>query len=85
VLRTTARCLLAVLVPSLVALLACRLAWGAFGRATTGSAVGLVAGGAVLGIGYLAVARRVRVREVDLVLAPLLRLAQDRRVIGRTR
>ena len=62
-----------------------RLAGDALGKATTGSVVSLLAGGLVLGVGYLAIARRLRVPEVDLVAAPLLRAAQGAALIGRTR
>lgn len=84
VLRTTARCLVAVSGPALAALLVAWLAGEALGAGTTGSAVALVAGGLVLGTGYVAAARRVRVAEVDELVTPLLRLAQGRRVNGRT-
>jgi putative peptidoglycan lipid II flippase len=43
------------------------------GTAPAAAAVAAVLGGAVLGSGYLALARRVRVREVDELLAPVLR------------
>jgi putative peptidoglycan lipid II flippase len=85
VLRTTVRCLVAVTVPALVALLVSWLAGQALGPATTGSVMALLAGGLVLGTGYVAAARRLRVTEVDELLTPLLRLAQGRGVNGRTR
>jgi putative peptidoglycan lipid II flippase len=85
VLRTAVRCLTAAALPALVALLVTRLAQDALGQATTGSVAGVLAGGLVLGVGYLAIARRLRVREVDLVAAPLLRAAQGAPLIGRTR
>ena len=85
VLRTAVRCLTAAAVPALVALLVTRLAADALGRATTGSVAALVAGGLVLAVGYLALAKRLRVPEVDIVAAPLLRAAQGAPLIGRTR
>lgn len=84
VLRTAVRCLVAVTGPALVALLVSWLAGRALGGATTGSLVGLLTGGLVLGTGYVAVVRRMRVTEVDELLGPLLHLAQGRRSIGRT-
>jgi putative peptidoglycan lipid II flippase len=85
VLRTATRCLVAVIAPALVALLVTHLAERALGTATTGSVVAVVAGGLVLVVGYVVLVRRLRVAEVDEVLAPLLRAAQDLRVNGRTR
>lgn len=85
VLRTAVRCLVAAVLPALVALLVSALASAALGTATTGSVVAVVAGGLVLAVGYLVLARRLRVPEVDAVLGPLLRAAQDLRVNGRTR
>jgi putative peptidoglycan lipid II flippase len=77
VVRTGVRCLLAALVPAL-------LAWGvatlvrdavgeAAGEGPLASLAALTAGGAVLALGYLLAARRVRVPEVDEALAPILR------------
>ncbi|HUR51133.1 MAG TPA: murein biosynthesis integral membrane protein MurJ [Mycobacteriales bacterium] len=85
VLRTATRCLAAVTGPALVALLVAHLAQQAFGSATTGSVVAVVAGGLVIAVGYVAIVRRLRVPEIDGTLAPLLRAAQDLRLNGRTR
>jgi putative peptidoglycan lipid II flippase len=85
VLRTAVRCLTAAALPALVALLVTRLAQDALGEATTGSVTGVLVGGLVLAVGYLAIARRLRVHEVDLVAAPLLRAAQGAPLIGRSR
>jgi putative peptidoglycan lipid II flippase len=70
VLRTAVRAVFAVFLPALVAGVV-RDAVGGEGPAA--SLAALVAGGGVLGVGYLLAARRVRLREVDEVLAPLLR------------
>lgn len=72
VLRTAARCLLAAAVPAAVAALVVHLAEGYAGTAVTGAALAALLGGAVLTSGYLALARRVRVTEVEQLLAPLL-------------
>jgi putative peptidoglycan lipid II flippase len=72
VLRTTVRCLVAAAVPALVAALVVHLSEGYAGKATLGAAVAAVLGGAVLGSGYLAAARRIRVSEVEELLAPVL-------------
>ena len=85
VLRTVVRCGFASLGPALVALLVVHLSGRALGTATTGSAVSVALGGAVLVVGYLAVVRRLRVPEADIVLAPLLRAAQGARLFSRTR
>jgi hypothetical protein len=85
VLRTVIRCLLACVVPAAVALVVVRLAGQALGTATTGSLVASLAGGAVLAVGYVVAVRRLRVTEVDILLAPLLHAAQGARPNGRTR
>jgi putative peptidoglycan lipid II flippase len=85
VLRTAVRCLAAGLLPAAVALAVVRLAGDALGTATTGSVTAVLAGGAVLAVGYLVIARRLRVPEVDVVVGPLLRAAQGAPLIGRTR
>jgi putative peptidoglycan lipid II flippase len=85
VLRTAVRCLFAAVVPAAAAVLVLRLSGTAAGTATVGSAIGLLAGGLVLVTGYVAVARRLRVPELDELLSPLLRLAQGGRLTGRTR
>jgi putative peptidoglycan lipid II flippase len=85
VLRTATRCLVAVSGPALAALLVAHLSEQALGTATTGSAVAVLAGGLVLGAGYVVLLRKVRVTVVDNLLSPVLRAAQARRVNGRTR
>jgi putative peptidoglycan lipid II flippase len=72
VLRTAVRCLVAAAPAAAVTVVVARLAQDALGTATTGSLVAVVAGGAVLGVGYLALVRRMRVGEVDMLLAPVL-------------
>jgi putative peptidoglycan lipid II flippase len=72
VLRTTARCLLAIAVPAAVAALVVHLSEGYAGTAAAGAAVAAVLGGAVLASGYLAAARRLRVTEVEQLMAPVL-------------
>jgi putative peptidoglycan lipid II flippase len=72
VLRTASRCLLAVALPAVVAAVVVRLSAEYAGTATTGAAVAAVLGGAVLLSGYLALARRVRVTEVEQLLTPVL-------------
>ncbi|MCU1602665.1 MAG: integral rane protein MviN [Frankiales bacterium] len=72
VLRTTVRCLLAIAGPAGMAALVVHLSEGYAGRATGGAAVAAALGGAVLVSGYLAAARRVRVQEVEQLLAPVL-------------
>jgi len=72
VLRTTARCLLAIAVPAVAAAVVVRLSEAYAGTGTRGALVAAVLGGAVLGTGYLAAARRVRVAEVEELLAPVL-------------
>jgi putative peptidoglycan lipid II flippase len=72
VLRTTVRCLVAVAPAAAVTVVVARLAQQALGTATTGSLTALVAGGAVLAVGYLALVRRMRVPEVDALVGPVL-------------
>jgi putative peptidoglycan lipid II flippase len=85
VLRTAVRCLLACVLPAAVALVVARLAEQALGTATTGSLVASLAGGAVLGVGYVVAVRLLRVSEVDNLLSGLLHAAQGARPNGRTR
>jgi putative peptidoglycan lipid II flippase len=73
VLRTAVRCLVAALLPALLAGVLARLATAWLGQGTAGSLVAVVVGGAVLGVGYVLVVRRLRVPEVDEALAPVLR------------
>jgi putative peptidoglycan lipid II flippase len=72
VLRTTARCLAAALLPALLAAVVAAAAVRLLGQELAGSLTALVAGAAVLGVGYVALARRLAVPEVDEVLGPLL-------------
>jgi putative peptidoglycan lipid II flippase len=72
VLRTTVRCLCAIAVPAAVAALVVHLSEGYAGTAASGAAVAAVLGGAVLASGYLAAARRLRVTEVEQLMAPVL-------------
>ena len=71
--RTAVRCVVAVLLPSAAAALVARLVRDAVGEGPAGSLAALVVGGAVLGLGYLLIARRMRVGELDEVLGPVLR------------
>jgi putative peptidoglycan lipid II flippase len=73
VVRTAVRCWTAVLLPALAGLGVAHLVRGAVGEGPLASLAALVAGGGVLGLGYLLLARRMRVGEVDEVLAPVLR------------
>ena len=73
VVRTAVRCLVAVAAPALLALLVAELTARTLGQGPLGALVRRHGGGAVLGAGYLVVARRLRVPEVDEVLAPVLR------------
>jgi len=72
VLRTTVRCLVAAAPAAAASLLVATLAQRALGRATTGSAAALLLGGLVLGVGYVALVRRMRVPEVDALVTPVL-------------
>ncbi len=72
VLRTTVRCLFAVLVPALAALAAVLVVEQLVGTGTTGAAVGTLSGAVLLLGGYLWAARRVQVPEVEQLLAPVL-------------
>ena len=72
VLRTAVRCLFAAAVPAAVTAVVVHLAEGYAGRAAGGAALAALLGGAVLGSGYLALARRVRVTEVEQLLSPVL-------------
>ncbi|MGI8535490.1 MAG: murein biosynthesis integral membrane protein MurJ [Mycobacteriales bacterium] len=73
VLRTAVRCLLAAAVPALFAALLATALTRAVGDGPLGAAVSLAVGGLVLGAGYLLLARRLRVPEVDEVAGPVLR------------
>jgi putative peptidoglycan lipid II flippase len=73
VLRTAIRCLLATLPPALAAGLLAAGTTALLGEGPGAALVAVALGGAVLGIGYVALVRRLRVGEVDEVLAPVLR------------
>ncbi len=85
VLRTVVRCLLAAAVPAAVALGVVRLAEDVAGSGPLGAVLATALGAAVLGAGYVALARRLRVTELEAVLGPVLRVAQGARATGRTR
>jgi putative peptidoglycan lipid II flippase len=72
VVRTAVRCLAAAIPPALVAALLVAGVVRLLGDGTTGSLAALLVGAAVLGGGYLLVARRLRVTEVDDVVGPVL-------------
>jgi len=73
VLRTAVRCLLAAAVPALLAALLAAASTRVVGDGPLSAAVSLAVGGLVLGAGYLLLARRMRVPEVDEVAGPVLR------------
>ena len=73
VVRTVVRCLVAVLVPALLAAGVTAVVGETLGQGPLGALVSLVVGGAVLGVGYVLVARRMRVTEVTEVAGPVLR------------
>ena len=72
VVRTAARCLVAAVPPALAGAGVVWLVLRGLGEGTTGSLAALVLGGAVLGGGYVLLARRLRVTELDEVLGPVL-------------
>ena len=73
VLRTAARCLIAAALPALPAALLATTVTRAVGAGPLGAGLALLTGGLVLGAGYLLLARRLRVPEVDEVAGPVLR------------
>ena len=73
VVRTAVRCLVAALVAAVPAGLLVAVVTRGLDEGTLASLLALVAGGSVLGAGYVVLARRMRVREVDDVAGPLLR------------
>jgi putative peptidoglycan lipid II flippase len=73
VVRTAVRCLVAVLVPALLAVGAAAVVGRTLGQGPLGAAVALAVGGAVLAVGYVLATRRMRVPEVAEVAGPLLR------------
>ncbi len=72
VVRTGVRCLVAAVLPGIAAALVVALAVRALGDGQLGSLTGLLAGAAVLGAGYVALARRLRITELDQVVSPVL-------------
>jgi putative peptidoglycan lipid II flippase len=72
VMQTAARCLAAAVLPAAVAAGLALMATRLLGAETLGSFTGLVLGAAALGVGYVAIARRLSVPEVDEVLGPVL-------------
>jgi putative peptidoglycan lipid II flippase len=71
VVRTAVRCLLAVLLPALLA--GAPATTRAVGDGPLGAGLALGVAGPVLAIGYLLLARRLRVGEVDEIAGPVLR------------
>jgi putative peptidoglycan lipid II flippase len=72
VVRTAVRCLVAGLLPALLAAAAAAAAVHLLGDETTGSLAALVVGTGMLGAGYVVLARRLGVPEVDEVLGPVV-------------
>ncbi len=73
VVRTAVRCLLAVLLPALLAGMVATATTRAVGDGPLGAGLALVVAGPVLAIGYVLLARRLRVGEVDEIAGPVLR------------
>ena len=73
VVRTTVRCLVAVLPATLAAVGLQVLLTTLLGRGAAGSLATLLVGGGALVVGYLLAVRRLHVREVDALLDPVLR------------
>jgi putative peptidoglycan lipid II flippase len=73
VLRTAVRAVTAALLPAAAGALVAHLVRGQLGEGPLAALAALASGGAVLGLGYLLLARRMRLTEVDEVLGPLLR------------
>jgi putative peptidoglycan lipid II flippase len=73
VVRTGVRSVVAVLLPALLGGLVASLVREAVGQGPLAALAALVSGGGVLAVGYVLAARRMRVTELDEVLAPVLR------------
>lgn len=73
VVRTTVRCVIAAALPALPAVPVAAAVTRTLGEGPLGSAVALLTAGPVLALGYLLLARRMRVAEVAEVADPLLR------------
>jgi putative peptidoglycan lipid II flippase len=78
VVQTAVRCLLAALLPALLAWAAAAGVHALLGDGTLPSLVALAVGGALLGLGYLLAARRLRVAEVEEAVGPVLRRLRRR-------
>ncbi len=72
VLRTTVRCLVASVVPAAVAFALVRIIEVQVGPGVASSALALVVAGSVLAVGYVLIAGRLRVPEVQAVARPVL-------------
>ena len=72
VVRTALRCLTASVVPGLLGAGAVALLLHTFGDGQTGALLALLVGAGVIGGGYLLLARRLRINEIDEILEPLL-------------
>jgi putative peptidoglycan lipid II flippase len=72
VVRTAVRCLAAAVPPGLLAAAAVLLLLHGLGGGFLGSLAGLVVGAGVLGAGYVLLARRMRVSELDEIAGPVL-------------
>jgi putative peptidoglycan lipid II flippase len=73
VVRTTVRCVVAACLPALAAVLVAAAVHRTLGDGPLGAAVALVTAGPVLVLGYLLLARRMRVAELSEVAGPVLR------------
>ena len=78
VVQTAVRCVVAVLLPALLALAAASGVHALLGDGALPSLVALAVGGALLGVGYLLAARRLRVAEVEEAVGPVLRRLRRR-------
>jgi putative peptidoglycan lipid II flippase len=72
VVRTAVRCLAAAALPALLAAVVVAALLAGLGDGVLGALAGLVVGGAVLGLGYALIARRLHVDELDELLGPVL-------------
>jgi putative peptidoglycan lipid II flippase len=72
VVRTAVRCLVAVVLPGLVAAAVVAGVVHGLGDGVAGSGVALLLGTGVITVGYVAAARRLRVGELDEVVRPIL-------------
>jgi putative peptidoglycan lipid II flippase len=72
VVRTGVRCLVAAVLPGLVAAAVVALVLRLLGDGQVGALAALLLGGALLGSGYLLLARRLRIGELDELAGPVL-------------